>query len=139
LKDKFLISCFIAVVECPSEDYLESFVNNPAFTKYQTGEASNADDTPYCIIHFTSQSVMDKRRYIDWMNKFSPNTRHIVVNEENECMGSEAIHRHQHKLHILHSNIFPFLNEESFKKETRVSVFIITHQSFSDFKDCLDH
>jgi len=70
---------------------------------------------------------MDKRRYIDWMNKFSPNTRHIVVNEENKCMGSEAIHRHQHKLHILHPNIFPLLNEESFKKETRVSVFVITH------------
>lgn len=103
------------------EDYLESFVNHPAFAQHQaTATMSNKNDTPYCVIHFTPQRVMDNPRYIDWMNKFDPNMRHIVVNEENECMGTEAVHRHQHKLHMLHSEIFPFLNEESFKNETRV-------------------
>jgi len=131
-EDKFFIFLILlAVVECPSEDYLEPFVSNPAFTKYQTGEASNTDDTPYCIIHFTPQSIMDSQCYIDWMNKFDPNTRHIVVNEKNECMGSVAIHRHQHKLHMLHPNIFPLLNEDSFKKRTQVKHSSLYNNHFS--------
>ncbi|XP_070517206.1 ribonuclease Z, mitochondrial isoform X2 [Cardiocondyla obscurior] len=115
------------IVECPSEDYLESFVNHPAFTRYQT-ETTNEEDTPYCIVHFTPQQVMDDSRYVDWMGKFGLRTRHIVVNEKNECMGSEAVHRHQHKLHMLHPEIFPFLNEESFQKKTRVEDLPVIHR-----------
>ncbi|XP_011335236.1 ribonuclease Z, mitochondrial isoform X2 [Ooceraea biroi] len=117
------------VVECPSEDYLEPFVSQPAFTKYQTGGVSSADDIPYCIVHFTPQNVMDDPRYVDWMGKFGLNTRHIVVNEENECMGTEAVHRHQHKLHTLHPDIFPFLNEDSFKKRTRPEDLPVIHRA----------
>lgn len=118
------------VVECPSEDYLESFVNHPAFAQYQTGMAKK-DDVPYCIIHFTPQKVMDDSRYLNWMDKFGLSIRHIVVNEENECMGTEAVHRHQHKLHMLHPEIFPFLNEESFQKKTRVRHIVMLNSFFN--------
>ncbi|XP_018366735.1 PREDICTED: ribonuclease Z, mitochondrial isoform X1 [Trachymyrmex cornetzi] len=115
------------IVECPSEDYLENFVNHPAFVRHQTG-TTNKDDIPYCVIHFTPQDVMDNSRYVNWMSKFGLNTRHIVVNEENQCMGTEAMHRHQHKLHMLHSEIFPFLSEESFQEKTRVEDLPIIHR-----------
>lgn len=115
------------VVDCPSEDYIESFVKHPAFVHHQMGVA-NEGDIPYCIIHFTPQNVMDDSRYMNWMSKFGVSTRHIVVNEENECMGTEAVHRHQHKLHMLHPEIFPFLNEESFKKKTRMEDLPIIHR-----------
>ncbi|XP_024892683.1 ribonuclease Z, mitochondrial [Temnothorax curvispinosus] len=117
----------LIIVECPSEDYLESFVNHPAFARHQTGTATK-DDVPYCVIHFTPQNVMDNSRYVNWMGKFGLGTRHIVVNEENECMGTEAVHRHQHKLHMLHPEIFPFLNEESFQKRTRAEDLPIIHR-----------
>lgn len=107
-------------MDCPSEDYLESFVNHPAFARLQTATLGK-DDAPYCVVHFTSQDVMNDSRYVDWMGKFGSYTRHIVVNEENECMGTEACHKHQHKLHMLHPEIFPFLNEDCFQKKTRVS------------------
>lgn len=122
-----------AVVECPSDDYLESFVNHPAFARHQTGTA-NEDVIPYCIVHFTPQKVMDSPRYVNWMGKFGLRTRHIVVNEENECMGTEAMHRHQHKLHMLHPEIFPFLNEESFQKKTRVRQAFSIPEVFKNFK-----
>ncbi|XP_011865052.1 PREDICTED: ribonuclease Z, mitochondrial [Vollenhovia emeryi] len=115
------------IVECPSEDYLEPFVNHPAFTQHQTGTASE-DDVPCCIIHFTPQEVIDDSRYVNWMGRFGLGTRHIVVNEENECMGTEAVHRHQHKLHMLHPEIFPFLNEDSFQKKTRAKDLPIIHR-----------
>lgn len=110
------------------EDYLESFVNHPAFARHQA-TTSNENDTPYGIVHFTPQKMMDDPRYVDWMNKFDSSTRHIVVSEENECMGSEAIHRQQHKLHMLHPEIFPFLNERSFQKRPRVRY--VRHQNCS--------
>ncbi|KAL6268468.1 hypothetical protein P5V15_001601 [Pogonomyrmex californicus] len=115
------------VVECPSEDYLESFVNHSAFARHQTDVAKDGD-VPCCIIHFTPQKVMDDSRYVNWMNKFGLTTRHIIVNEENECMGTEAVHKHQHKLHMLHPEIFPFLNEESFQKKTRAGDLPIIHR-----------
>lgn len=108
-------------MECPSEDYLESFLSHPAFARHQMSATPKEEDVPYCVIHFTPQQVMDNPRYVDWMEKFSSYTRHIVVNEENECLGTEASHRHQHKLHMLHPEIFPFLNEDCFQKKTRVS------------------
>lgn len=133
-----LIFYLFPVVECPSEDYLESFVNHPAFARHQTATSSE-NDAPYCIIHFTPQKVMDNPRYVNWISKFGLNTRHIVLNEENECMGTEASHKHQHKLRLLHSEIFPFLNEESFQKNTRVGLhikasFILPRALFTSFQ-----
>ncbi|XP_011146096.1 ribonuclease Z, mitochondrial isoform X2 [Harpegnathos saltator] len=117
------------VVECPSEDYLESFVSHTAFARHQHVTTSMKNDVPYCVVHFTPQKVMDDPRYVDWMEKFGSYTRHIVVNEENECMGVEASHKHQHKLHMLHPEIFPFLNEDCFQKKTRTEDPCIIHRS----------
>ncbi|XP_014470269.1 PREDICTED: ribonuclease Z, mitochondrial [Dinoponera quadriceps] len=114
------------VVECPSEDYLESFISHPAFARHQTSEE---DNVPHCVVHFTPQQVMDDPRYVNWMEKFSSYTRHIIVNEENKCMGTESSHKRQHQLHMLHPEIFPFLNADSFQKKTRAGDPCIVHRS----------
>lgn len=52
-------------------------------------------------------------RYRDFMAMFGPTTRHLVLNSQNSCLGSEAVHRTQHKLHLLDSEIFPMLRDAS--------------------------
>lgn len=94
-------------------------MSHPAFARLQT--VTKKDDMPCCVLHFTPQNVMDNSCYVEWMEKFGSYTRHIVVNEENECTGTEACYKRQHKLHMMHPEIFPFLNEDCFQKRTRVS------------------
>lgn len=38
-------------------------------------------------------------------------THHLMLNEMNSCMGSQAVHRIQHKLNLLSEDIFPLLGD----------------------------
>ncbi|KOB75168.1 Ribonuclease Z-like protein [Operophtera brumata] len=51
--------------------------------------------------------------YRNFMAMFGPNTQHLVLNSQNACLGSEAVHRTQHKLHLLDGDIFPMLRDAS--------------------------
>ena len=55
-----------------------------------------------------------------WMEQFSPSTHQLVINESNSCTGSVAVHRIQHKLHLLHQRIFPLLQDKSIPLEDTV-------------------
>lgn len=107
------------VVECPSKEYLESFVNQTAFKKYQK-QSSNKDDNPYCIIHFTPQEIIDNAKYKEWINKFDSNTYHLIINGNNTCLGSEAVFKQQYMLNILHPKIFPLLRSNCFDYELNI-------------------
>jgi ribonuclease Z len=103
-------------VDCPSLDYVDSLVNNSTFAKHQATAASHPD-VAYLVVHFTPQAVMEDSRYHMWMEQFSPSTHQLVINESNSCMGSVAVHRIQHKLHLLHQGIFPLLQDKSIPLE----------------------
>ncbi|XP_046740756.1 ribonuclease Z, mitochondrial [Diprion similis] len=106
----------VIVLECPTVDHLESLVENPIFEDYQQSTAEE-DNIPFCIVHFTPVEVMADPRYKKWMNAFGPGPIQLVINEQNDCLGSEAVHEMQHMLHLLHPTIFPFLSEQGFDKE----------------------
>lgn len=50
-------------------------------------------------------------RYQQWVDRFSPSTQHLVLNDANRCMGSAAVHRIQYKLNILSNDLFPLLGD----------------------------
>lgn len=52
---------FVLVVECPSLEYIDSFVTNKAFQIHQS-TAVRDEDFAYLVVHFTPQSVMDDLR-----------------------------------------------------------------------------
>ncbi|PSN44798.1 hypothetical protein C0J52_22511 [Blattella germanica] len=70
------------------------------FARHQSS-ASSEVDVAFLVVHFTPQHVMQ-----------DASTIHLVINESNECMGSVAVHRIQHKLHLLHPDIFPLLQDK---------------------------
>ncbi|XP_043260367.1 ribonuclease Z, mitochondrial [Colletes gigas] len=104
-----------AVVECPMEEYLDSLVNHPAFSKYSVPNLE--DGGIVCIFHCTPEAVVNNEKYQDWINTFPQSTQHILLNDENYCMGSEAVYKNQHILNLLHPEIFPLLKEDCFKKD----------------------
>lgn len=55
------------------------------------------------------------------MLRFLPSTHHLIMNESNGCMGSVAVHRIQHKLHLLDPDIFPLLGDHGIPDVTNVS------------------
>ncbi|CAK9807553.1 Ribonuclease Z, mitochondrial [Anthophora plagiata] len=96
------------VAECPTEEYLDSFLHHPDFLKYQQAGSKEQDEI-CCIFHFTPENVFTNQRYQNWIAKFSSKTEHIVLNNENTCMGSEAVYKNQYLLNMLHPEIFPLL------------------------------
>ena len=106
------------MVDCPREDLLESLINNPIFEKYQSGTAASKDMIAVCIVHFTPENILNDQRYKKWMEKFGWTTQHMIVNESNTCLGTEAVHKVQHQLHLLHDTIFPFLDQSHIKIES---------------------
>ncbi|XP_044758744.1 ribonuclease Z, mitochondrial isoform X2 [Coccinella septempunctata] len=104
------------VVDCPSEDFLPSLVNNEELKKYQR-LAESDDDACLTVIHFTSKEIMEDSRYESWMESFLPSAKHVIINETNTCMGSAAVHRVQYKLNIVHPEIFPLLGDNGTQLE----------------------
>ncbi|GLV41872.1 Ribonuclease Z [Carabus blaptoides fortunei] len=101
----------IIVVDCPSIHYLDSLQNTEEFLKHQSSAVCD-EDLAYFIVHFTPADVMEHPRYREWIDKFSPSTQHLVLNNRNRCMGSTAVHRIQYKLNMLHTDMFPLLGDD---------------------------
>ncbi|XP_076652288.1 ribonuclease Z isoform X2 [Halictus rubicundus] len=110
----------LIVVECPDEEYLESFVNHTKFSKYQqTASTEEGKDEKVYVFHFTPENIFNHTKYQSWIQKFSSNTQHIVLNDKNTCLGSEAVYKQQHLMNLLHPEIFPLLSEDSLKEEEK--------------------
>lgn len=92
--------------------------------------ATEDADVATLVVHFTPAEVaqhprqiflniksllvmlLDFFRYKKWMENFSASTQHMVLNEWNSCMGSQAVHRIQYKLNLLSEDFFPLLGEK---------------------------
>jgi ribonuclease Z len=99
------------VLECPSEEYLDSLVENEIFSKHQS-TATRDEDVAHTVVHFTPQKIMDHPKYKQWLERFTPSTHHLVLNDSNTCMGSAAVHRIQYKLNLLSNDFFPLLGDK---------------------------
>ncbi|CAL1287430.1 unnamed protein product [Larinioides sclopetarius] len=98
------------VVECPSEEFMDPFVNEKQFEDYQAG-SSDLSKIASLVVHFTPPEVLQCCRYQEWMQRFPASTCHLILNGDCATVNSLAIHRIQHQLNLLHPGIFSLLNE----------------------------
>ncbi|XP_054711118.1 ribonuclease Z, mitochondrial-like [Uloborus diversus] len=103
------------VVECPSVAFLNSFVKEEKFKKYQSSSPSPCDIASV-VVHFTPSDVLKNQIYQEWMTKFPDSTHHLLINNDNSSLGSIGIHRVQYKLNLLHPRIFSQLLEQEGKE-----------------------
>lgn len=64
------------------------------------------------------------------MKLFPSETYHLLLNNENKCLGSTAIHRIQYKLNMLDDNIYPLLKDKGIPSE---NILISKHLKHSQF------
>ncbi|XP_045128370.1 ribonuclease Z, mitochondrial-like isoform X1 [Portunus trituberculatus] len=124
------------VVEAPSEAYLDSLLESSAFMQHQFSGGSE-EDLAEVVVHFTPQEVVANPRYQEWMARFSPSTSHVIINDANSCMGSEAVHRIQYKLNHLNDNLFPLLGDNGIPKKEACTEGNAEESNNSDCKETL--
>ncbi|KAI2811521.1 Zinc phosphodiesterase ELAC protein 2 [Blomia tropicalis] len=94
------------VLDCPTIDHIESLIQNGTFT-------SHLDDKSLdLVIHITPTKVFNDERYQLWLKNFDNNTKHILLNRDNQgelCLLSSSIF--QIKLGRINQDVFKLLNE----------------------------
>ena len=125
------------VVEIPTLDHLneiyeltqENQQNSNVIPRLKEISSSNShsakyfdESTPDIVVHFTPLNVTKTSSYKNWMKSFPATTSHLIINEENTCLGLETPHRVQYKLNMLSSDIFPLLADDSLKTSYSDSV-----------------
>jgi ribonuclease Z len=96
------------VLECPSISFIDSFLSNSQLKKH-LNESKNLIE---CVVHFTPNDVIDNSNYELIINQFSPQTHHLIINEQNPSSSLYSMHRFQNQLNSLDSKIFPLLEEK---------------------------
>ncbi|XP_022080535.1 zinc phosphodiesterase ELAC protein 2-like [Acanthaster planci] len=105
------------VLECPSEEFVDSVVGNETMSRYQ---ADCGDNTATLVMHMCPENVTNDARYQSWMQRFGPTTEHVIFNHSCHSVTHEASRRIQAKLNLIHKDIFPLLpvhGEESIQKD----------------------
>ncbi|XP_038069577.1 zinc phosphodiesterase ELAC protein 2-like [Patiria miniata] len=94
------------ILECPSEEFVESVVNNETMSRYQ---ADCGDNTATLVLHMCPENVINDARYHGWMQRFGPTTEHLIFNPTCHSVTHAASRRIQAKLNLIHKDVFPLL------------------------------
>ncbi|XP_069338058.1 zinc phosphodiesterase ELAC protein 2 isoform X3 [Eulemur rufifrons] len=101
------------VIECPDEGFIQPICENATFKRYQ-GEA----EAPVAlVVHMAPESVLADSRYQQWMERFGPDTQHLVLNENCASVHNLRSHKIQAQLGLIHPGIFPPLTSLPCKEE----------------------
>ncbi|XP_049717038.1 zinc phosphodiesterase ELAC protein 2-like [Elephas maximus indicus] len=91
------------VVECPDEGFIQPICENAAFQRYQ----GKADAPVALVVHLAPESVLLDSRYQQWMERFGPDTQHLILNENCTSVHNLRSHKIQTQLNLIHPSIFP--------------------------------
>ncbi|KAM6164067.1 zinc phosphodiesterase ELAC protein 2 [Rhynchocyon petersi] len=95
------------VVECPDEGFIQPLCENAAFRRFQ----GSADAPVALVAHLAPDSVLSDGRYQQWMERFGPDTQHLILNENCTSVHNLRSHKIQTQLHLIHPDIFPLLTD----------------------------
>ncbi|KAF9921554.1 hypothetical protein FBU30_008389 [Linnemannia zychae] len=98
------------VIDCPSTDYISGLTSAKEFERFQDADVPGTEKLEAaCIVHFAGHSVLSHPDYKAWMQRFGPETQHIIANQEycSEKLAYTSQSQTCVKLSALDSNIFP--------------------------------
>ncbi|XP_030778769.1 zinc phosphodiesterase ELAC protein 2 isoform X2 [Rhinopithecus roxellana] len=109
------------VVECPDEGFIQPICENATFQRYQ----GKADAPVALVVHMAPESVLVDSRYQQWMERFGPDTQHLVLNENCASVHNLRSYKIQTQLNLIHPDIFPLLTSFPCKEGPTLSVPIV--------------
>ncbi|XP_062872490.1 zinc phosphodiesterase ELAC protein 2 [Trichomycterus rosablanca] len=101
------------VVDCPSEEFVQSLCANQILSRYQK---EGSGDSAALVVHMTPESVLKTEEYQHWMERFSPGTEHLIMNEQVCTVHNVRSHKIQTQLNLIHSEIFPELQHYTIRE-----------------------
>uniref|UniRef100_A0A7G3AR59 Zinc phosphodiesterase ELAC protein 2 n=1 Tax=Lutzomyia longipalpis TaxID=7200 RepID=A0A7G3AR59_LUTLO len=100
-------------IDIPDEEYLQCLMENKhVFAKHQA-TATEEESVAAVVVHFTPKEIVERKEYIEFMDDFTPSTKHIILNESNNSSGNISVHRIQWQLNQLNDLVFPILAEQN--------------------------
>ncbi|XP_008008610.2 zinc phosphodiesterase ELAC protein 2 isoform X2 [Chlorocebus sabaeus] len=109
------------VVECPDEGFIQPICENATFQRYQ----GKADAPVALVVHMAPESVLVDSRYQQWMERFGPDTQHLVLNENCASVHNLRSYKIQTQLNLIHPDIFPLLTSFPCKEGPTLSVPVV--------------
>ncbi|XP_063097873.1 zinc phosphodiesterase ELAC protein 2 isoform X2 [Cavia porcellus] len=101
------------VVECPDEGFIQPICDNATFKRYQ----EETNDPVAVVVHMAPESVLSDSRYQQWMERFGPDTQHLILNENCASVHNLRSHKIQTQLNLIQPDIFPLLTSFHRKEE----------------------
>uniref|UniRef100_K9J2W3 Zinc phosphodiesterase ELAC protein 2 n=1 Tax=Desmodus rotundus TaxID=9430 RepID=K9J2W3_DESRO len=101
------------VVECPDKGFIQPICENAAFQRFQ----GKADAPVALVVHIAPECVLADGRYQQWMQRFGPDTQHLILNESCTSIHNLRSHKIQTQLNLIHPDIFPPLTGLHCKEE----------------------
>ncbi|XP_016078005.1 PREDICTED: zinc phosphodiesterase ELAC protein 2 [Miniopterus natalensis] len=96
-------SLAFVVIECPDEGFIQPICENTTFQRYQ----GSADTPVALVVHMAPECVLADSRYQQWMQRFGPDTQHLILNETCTSVHNLRSHKIQTQLNLIHPGIFP--------------------------------
>ncbi|XP_045213766.2 zinc phosphodiesterase ELAC protein 2-like [Mercenaria mercenaria] len=95
----------IVVVDCPTEDYLDSLSTNKQLLDLQT----ETDSKPLMIIHMAPATIIEEPRYKAFMDRHQSGTIHLMLNENSPGPYLHSSQQYHSALNYLDPELFPAL------------------------------
>ncbi|OQR78309.1 hypothetical protein BIW11_02754 [Tropilaelaps mercedesae] len=119
------------ILECPSEEYLDSLLAAEEFRFYQYREGALEHEMASLVVHITPKSVFDSTKYRTFREQFPAKTAHLLLCEQNSYDISKEVHRLQYKLNLIHNEVFPVLPRSTGTGvEARTKYDLVPHMGF---------
>lgn len=96
-------------LDIPDEEYLSLLTEQEEkFRPYQE-QAANENDAAMVVLHFAPERIVQLAKYQEFVDKFTPSTQHLYLNDRNSFSGYLSAHRIQWKLNQVDDQLFPLL------------------------------
>lgn len=104
-------------LDIPDEEFLHLLLEQEnTFAPYQS-KATSDSDAAMVVVHFGPEKVIRLTKYQEFVEKFSPSTQHLFLNERNHFSGFLSAHRIQWKLNQVNEKMFPLLGESQHESQ----------------------
>ncbi|KAL4241000.1 Zinc phosphodiesterase ELAC protein 2 [Mactra antiquata] len=96
----------LIILDCPSEDYLDSLLSHEQFINFKTIYGTQ----PHMIIHMAPSDIVNNSKYKQFMDRFEERTIHLMLNENSQGPYLLRSQENQELFHQIHPKIFPELH-----------------------------